>query len=87
MTSDLLPPWFESEFVPSVRCHLPSKQLLLLNHCSAYSSADDPKLKDGKRTATFLSKNMTALMKPLELSIIPACEAYYCSDILIGIVT
>jgi hypothetical protein len=83
--------WFESEFVPFLRCHvcsrkLEEKDLLVSDHSPAYPYADVRKLKDRKIRAVFLPKNTTAPIHPVVQGIIKAFKACYCGEACSGVV-
>jgi hypothetical protein len=91
MTRHVFISWFNEDFVPSVKSHLRSrkleeKALLLLDNCPAHPSSEVLKSRDGKIVATFLPKNTTALIQPLDQGIIRAFKAHYRRELLTAVI-
>ncbi|XP_052242038.1 jerky protein homolog-like [Dreissena polymorpha] len=80
MTSAIFEDWFHRHFVTAVRRHLrqqrlPTKALLLLDNCGAH-----PKTlasKDRKIVISFLPKNTTSKIQPMDMGIIANSKRMY----------
>ena len=80
MTSAIFENWFHRHFVPAVRRHLcqqrlPAKALLLLDNCGAH-----PKTlcsNDKKIVISFLPKNTTSKIQPMDMGIIATSKRLY----------
>jgi hypothetical protein len=59
---------------------------VLLDHCPAHPSAYVLKLKDEKIRGMFLTKNIAALIQPIDQGIIQASKAFYHGELLGGVV-
>ena len=74
MTSSIFEHWFKKEFVPSVRKHLRKqrlepKALLLLDNCQAHPLADNLISRDRRIWVSYLPKNTTSKIQPLDQGI------------------
>ena len=91
MTSSLFQDWFNSAFVPSVRCHLrerlrEEKALLLLDNCRAHPPANMLRSADGKFCVMFMPPNTTSIIQPLDQGIISSFKRHYRTDLVKEIV-
>ncbi|XP_024049951.2 jerky protein homolog-like [Terrapene carolina triunguis] len=82
MTSDIFEEWFKKYFVPAVRNHLrrqnlEPKALLLLDNCPAHPPVETLTSKDGKIKMSYLSKNTTSKIQPLDQGIIATFKMNY----------
>lgn len=91
MTSTLFDTWFHQEFVPAVRRHLrqqrlPQKALLLLDNCPAHPPADSLISRDRKIRVSYLPKNTTSKIQPLDQGIISTFKMHYRRELVRKIV-
>ncbi|KAG8240076.1 hypothetical protein J437_LFUL018900 [Ladona fulva] len=74
--------WFKTEFVPKVRQHMKSvnllqRALLLLDNCPGHPSAEELCTNDGEISAMFLPPNSTALIQPMDQNVIQNIKLRY----------
>ena len=91
MTSSIFEHWFQKEFVPSVRKHLrrqrlEPKALLLLDNCPAHPPADNLISRDGRIRVSYLPKNTTSKIQPLDPGVISAFKMIYRRELIKKIV-
>jgi len=84
--------WFHKEFVPVVHKHLlsvnlPPKALLLLDNCPGHPSAEELRSNDGKIFAMFLALNTTALIQPMDQSVIQNIKLNYRKFLLVNVLS
>ncbi|CAM2112185.1 unnamed protein product [Caretta caretta] len=82
MTSDIFKEWFNKYFVPAVWSHLrrqnlEPKALLLLDNCPAHPRVETLTSKDRKIKVSYLPKNMTFKIQPLDQGIIDTFKMNY----------
>ena len=82
MTSSIFEHWFHKEFVPAVRKHLRQqrlepKALLLLDNCPAHPPSDNLVSRDGRIRVSYLPKNTTSKIQPLDQGIISTFKMLY----------
>ncbi len=82
ITSSLFEAWFHQEFVPAVRKHLRRQKLepnalLLLDNCPAHPDASSLISNDGKIRVSYLPKNTTSRIQPLDQGIISVFKVNY----------
>ncbi|KAG6923034.1 JRK-like [Chelydra serpentina] len=82
MILDIFEEWFKKYFVPAVRSHLPRqnlepKALLLLDNCPAHPPVETLTSKDGKIKVSYLPKNTTSKIQPLDQGIIATFKMNY----------
>ena len=82
MTSVIFENWFHSEFVPAVRRYLLGKNmepkaLLLLDNCPAHPPAENLISRCGKIKVSYLPKNTTSRIQPLDQGIIATLKCNY----------
>lgn len=92
MTSAIFEDWFHKEFAPSVRKHLrslklPEKALLLLDNCPAHPPAEMLKTRDGLIKVSYLPKNTTSLIQPLDQGVIATFKQNYRRELITNIVS
>lgn len=91
MNGDLFKKWFDEQFVPTVRKHLRKKglepkALLLLDNCPAHPPGDTLVSKDGKIKVSYLPKNTTSRIQPLDQGIIAQFKMLYKKELLLKLV-
>lgn len=91
MTSTIFEEWFQKEFVPSVRKHLRQqrlepKALLLLDNCPAHPPADSLVSRDGKIRVSYLPKNTTSKIQPMDQGVISTFKMIYRRELIKKIV-
>ena len=91
MTATIFENWFQKEFVPSVRKHLRQQRLepkafLLLDNCPDHSPADNLVSRDGKIRVSYLPKNTTSKIQPLDQGVISAFKMIYRRELIKKIV-
>lgn len=91
MTSSIFENWFHKEFVPAVRKHLRQqrlepKALLLLDNCPAHPPADNLVSRDGRIRVSYLPKNTTSKIQPLDQGIISTFKMLYRRELVKKIV-
>ncbi|CAM5131851.1 unnamed protein product [Natator depressus] len=82
MTLDIFEEWFNKYFVPAVRSHLliqnlEPKALILLDTCPPHPPVETLTSKDGKIKVSYLPKNMTSKIQPLDQCIIATFKMNY----------
>uniref|UniRef100_A0A452ICV0 HTH CENPB-type domain-containing protein n=1 Tax=Gopherus agassizii TaxID=38772 RepID=A0A452ICV0_9SAUR len=82
MNSSMFEGWFHKTFMPAARAHLrklkqEEKALLLLDNCSAHSTAENLVSHDSKIKVSYLPKNTTSEIQPLDKGIISAFKQNY----------
>ena len=87
MTRQLFEDWFHKDFVPAVQAHqrengLARKALLLMDHCPAHPPAESLVSRDGKIITSFLPKNTTSKIQPLNQGVIMNFKANYRKNLL-----
>ena len=87
MTRQLFEDWFHKDFVPAVQAHqrengLARKALLLMDHCPVHPPAESLVSRDGKITTSFLPKNTTSKIQPLDQGVIMNFKANYRKNLL-----
>ena len=91
MTSSIFERWFHKEFVPAVRKHLrqqrlETKALLLLDNCPAHPPAENLVSRCGKIRVSYLPKNTTSKIQPLDQGIISTFKMLYRRELMKKIV-
>ena len=91
MTSTIFERWFHKEFVPSVRKHLRQqklepKALLLLDNCPAHPPAENLVSRDGKIRVSYLPKNTTSKIQPMDQGVISTFKTVYRRELIKKIV-
>ena len=91
MTSTIFENWFHKEFVPAVRKHLRQqrlepKALLLLDNCPAHPPASSLVSRDGKIRVSYLPKNTTSKIQPLDQGVISTFKMIYRQELVKKIV-
>jgi hypothetical protein len=91
MTSSIFEDWFHQIFVPSVRSHLKKQKLdqkaiLLLDNCPAHPSSDSLISPDGKIKVSYLPKNTTSRIQPLDQGIISVFKQNYRREFIRAVV-
>ena len=91
MTSINFENWFHSEFVPAVRRHLLDKNLepkalLLLDNCPAHPPAENLVSRCGKIKVSYLPKNTTSVIQPLDQGIIATMKCNYRRELLMKLI-
>ena len=89
MTASIFEDWFHQTFVPATRRHLRSRKLepkaiLLVDNCSAHPT--HLKSKDGKITVTFLPKNTTSMIQPMDMGVIATTKRNYRRNLVQAII-
>ena len=92
MTSVIFENWFHSDFVPTVRRYLLDKNmepkaLLLLDNCPAHPPAENLVSRCGKIKVSYLPKNTTSKIQPLDQGIIATMKCNYRRELLKKIVS
>uniref|UniRef100_A0A8C3F939 Transposase n=1 Tax=Chrysemys picta bellii TaxID=8478 RepID=A0A8C3F939_CHRPI len=82
MNSSIFKDWFHKTFVPAVWTHLrklkqEEKAPLLLDNCPAHLPAENLVNRDGKIKVSYLSKNTTSEIQPLDQGIISVFKQNY----------
>ena len=80
MDSFLFQDWFDTEFVPTVKTFIKSKNLsekviLVLDNAATHPSSDFLKHKEMK--AMFLTPNVTSIIQPMDPGVITAIKKVY----------
>lgn len=91
MNSSIFDDWFHKTFVPDVRAHLrklklEEKALLLLDNCPAHPPAENLVSSDGKIKVSYLPKNTTSEIQPLDQGIISVFKQNYRREMIKGMV-
>ncbi|KAG6934571.1 tigger transposable element derived 5 [Chelydra serpentina] len=82
MNRSIFEDWFHKTFVPAIQDHLrklkqEEKALLLMDNCPAHPPAENLFSRDGKIKVSYLPKNTTSEIQPLEQSIISVFKQNY----------
>ena len=82
MTGACFKDWFFQRFCPAVRKHLrklgqEEKAILLIDNAPSHPSGDILKSKDGKIFASFMPKNTTSKIQPLDQGVINCFKLFY----------
>ncbi|CAM4479053.1 unnamed protein product [Lepidochelys kempii] len=80
--SSIFQDWFHKTFVPAVRAHLrklkqEQKALLLLDNCPVHPPAENLVSRDGKIKVSYVPKNTTSEIQPLDQGIISVFKQNY----------
>ena len=89
MTKVIFQSWFENDYIPSVQEHLrklnlPLKEILFLDNASVH--CDELTSKDGIIKAIFLPANTTAILQPMDQSVISSFKQRYKNKFLKSII-
>ncbi|XP_005311517.2 tigger transposable element derived 5-like [Chrysemys picta bellii] len=87
MNSSIFEDWFHKTFVPVVWAHLrklkqEEKALLLLDNCPAHPLAENLVSRDSKIKVSYLLKNTTSEIQPLDQGIISVFKQNYCREMI-----